>query len=228
MQVRAIQYEDPNNIEFNTVEYDFRGNVKYSTMVSRISDHLPRCEFLVQVLQDLVTEDDSKQIMVLSHKRDLLAYIHDEVETKQIASCGFYVGGMKQAQLQATESKHIVLATYAMAAEALDIKTLNTLVMVSPKTDVIQSVGRILRTRGDGKIIVDIVDPHEVFQNQWKKRRTFYNKSNYQIRVIKHEDYDGMMMDPIKWKLYQARRKKGDKDSDEEKPKCLIAIESTG
>ena len=228
VQVRAIQYEDPNNIEFNTVEYDFRGNVKYSTMVSRISDHLPRCEFLVQVLQDLVTEDDSKQIMVLSHKRDLLAYIHDEVETKQIASCGFYVGGMKQAQLQATESKHIVLATYAMAAEALDIKTLNTLVMVSPKTDVIQSVGRILRTRGDGKIIVDIVDPHDVFQNQWKKRRTFYNKSNYQIRVIKHEDYDGMEMDPTKWKLYQARRKKGDKDSDEEKPKCLIAIESSG
>lgn len=228
VQVRAIQYEDPNNIEFNTVEYDFRGNVKYSTMVSRISDHLPRCEFLVQVLQDLVTEDDSKQIMVLSHKRDLLAYIHDEVETKQIASCGFYVGGMKQAQLQATESKHIVLATYAMAAEALDIKTLNTLVMVSPKTDVIQSVGRILRTRSDGKIIVDIVDPHDVFQNQWKKRRTFYNKSNYQIRVIKHEDYDGMMMDPTKWKLYQARRKKGDKDSDEEKPKCLIAIESSG
>jgi superfamily II DNA or RNA helicase len=227
VQVRAIHYEDPNNIEFNTVEYDFRGNVKYSTMVSRISDHLPRCEFLVQVLQDLVTEDDSKQIMVLSHKRDLLAYIHDEVETKQIASCGFYVGGMKQAQLQATESKHIVLATYAMAAEALDIKTLNTLVMVSPKTDVIQSVGRILRTRGDGKIIVDIVDPHDVFQNQWKKRRTFYNKSNYQIRVIKHEDYDGMEMDPTKWKLYQARRKKGDKDSDEEKPKCLIAIEST-
>jgi superfamily II DNA or RNA helicase len=228
VQVRAIQYEDPNNIEFNTVEYDFRGNVKYSTMVSRISDHLPRCEFLVQVLQDLVTEDESKQIMVLSHKRDLLAYIHDEVETKQIASCGFYVGGMKQAQLQATESKHIVLATYAMAAEALDIKTLNTLVMVSPKTDVIQSVGRILRTRSDGKIIVDIVDPHDVFQNQWKKRRTFYNKSNYQIRVIKHEDYDGMMMDPTKWKLYQARRKKGDKDSDEEKPKCLIAIESSG
>jgi predicted helicase len=28
----------------------------------------------------------------------------------------------------------------------VDIKSLNTLVMVSPKTDIIQSVGRILRT----------------------------------------------------------------------------------
>ena len=62
---------------------------------------------------------------------------------------------MKQPLLVESESKHIVLATYAMAAEALDIKTLNTLVMVSPKTDIIQSVGRILRTEGAGKIIVD-------------------------------------------------------------------------
>ena len=38
-----------------------------------------------------------------------------------------------------TESKKVVIATYAMAAEALDIKTLSTLVMATPKTDIIQS-----------------------------------------------------------------------------------------
>ena len=234
VNVRGIQYEDPHDVEFNTVEYDFRGNVKYSTMVSRISDHLPRCRFLVGVLNDLIEENGENQIMILSHKRDLLTYLHDEINTKNIASCGYYVGGMKQKDLQETETKQIVLATYAMAAEALDIKTLNTLVMVSPKTDIIQSVGRILRTRGNGKIIVDIIDTHDVFQNQWKKRRTFYNKSGYKVRVIKSGDYTGMRVDwenTTQWKLLGSRTKKKTsimcETTDEyETPKCMISLDN--
>jgi superfamily II DNA or RNA helicase len=233
VQVRGIQYEDPNDIEFNTVEYDFRGNVKYSTMVSRISDHLPRCRFLVRVIQDLMVENDENQIMILSHKRDLLVYIHDEIVRQQIGSCGYYVGGMKQKNLQETETKQIVLATYAMAAEALDIKTLNTLVMVSPKTDIVQSVGRILRTHGNGKIIVDVIDPHEVFQNQWKKRKTFYNKSGYITRVVKSQDYNGMRVDwenDTKWKLVTTRKRKGGSglggEDGNEVPKCMIQLQT--
>ena len=53
---------------------------------------------------------------------------------------------MKQKDLQETETKQIVIATYAMA-EALDIKTLSRLVMATPKTDITQSVGRILRMK---------------------------------------------------------------------------------
>jgi ERCC4-related helicase len=233
VQVRGIQYEDPNDLEFNTVEYDFRGNVKYSTMVSRISDHLPRCRFLVRVIKDLMDENDQNQIMILSHKRDLLTFIYDEINTQEIASCGYYVGGMKQKDLQETESKQIVLATYAMAAEALDIKTLNTLVMVSPKTDIVQSVGRILRTRGNGKIIVDVIDPHEVFQNQWKKRKTFYNKSGYITRVVKSEEYDGMRVDwenDKRWRLVTTKKRKGKSidNEDQDPPKCLVPLDNIG
>ena len=238
VQVRGIQYEDAHDIEFNTVEYDFRGNVKYSTMVSRISDHLPRCRFLVRVIQDLITENSDNQIMILSHKRDLLVYIHDEIQNQQIGTCGYYVGGMKQKHLHETESRQIVLATYAMAAEALDIKTLNTLVMVSPKTDIVQSVGRILRTRSNGKIIVDVIDPHDVFQNQWKKRKTFYNKSGYVTRVIKSTEYDGMQVDwanDTRWRLLATRKRKAKGEMDvevdveeKEPPKCLISLSSLG
>ena len=240
VQVRGIQYEDVHDIEFNTVEYDFRGNVKYSTMVSRISDHLPRCRFLVRVIQDLILENSNNQIMILSHKRDLLVFIHDEIQNQQIGTCGYYVGGMKQKSLQETESRQIVLATYAMAAEALDIKTLNTLVMVSPKTDIVQSVGRILRTRSNGKIIVDVIDPHDVFQNQWKKRKTFYNKSGYVTRVIKSTEYDGMQVDwanDTRWRLITTRKRKaivtGNAEVEvevevEEAPKCLIPLSSLG
>jgi superfamily II DNA or RNA helicase len=189
--VRAIEYQsaDPS---FNDVEVDFRGNTKYSSMIVKLCEFGPRSDFIVRVLGDLIGEDPDSQIMVLCHNRSLLAYLYSAIQYRKIASVGFYVGGMKQTALQETESKNIVLATYAMAAEALDIKTLSTLVMVTPKTDIVQSVGRILRVKHENPIIVDIVDKHDVFQNQWIQRRRFYKKANYCIRYIDSARYTNM------------------------------------
>jgi superfamily II DNA or RNA helicase len=223
VEVRALMY-DHQHESYCTEEFDFRGKIKYSTMVSKISGFPPRQRFLVKILEDLVKENDEKQIMVLSHKRDLLDYLEKSIKEKGFATCGQYVGGMKQSLLVESESKHIVLATYAMAAEALDIKTLNTLVMVSPKTDIIQSVGRILRTEGAGKIIVDVVDSHDVFQNQWRKRKTFYRKSQYIIKQVESSEYKNMTndqqfkvtFDPTVKSTRSKKNKKSQIDSDEE------------
>ena len=121
---------------------------------------------------------------------------------------------MKQDDLQTTESKKIVLATYAMAAEALDIKTLSSLIMVTPKTDITQSVGRILRVKGNNPIVVDIVDSHDLFQKQWVQRRRFYKKCNYRIRQIDGDKYQGMTLDwntdkTWKW-VYEPKELKND------------------
>jgi len=50
-------------------------------------------------------------------------------------------------------------------------------------------VGRILRERHGNPIVVDIVDSHEPFQNQWKKRRQFFKKQNYRILYTTNEKY---------------------------------------
>ena len=197
IEVRAIEYQH-DQVEYNEVEYDFQGNVKYSTMVSKISHFQPRCIFLVKILRDLIQEKPDKQIIVLSQTRSLLTDIFKQLISNPDIPIGFYVGGMKPEDLTISEEKQIVLATYAMAAEALDIKSLNTLVMVSPKTDIIQSVGRILRTRNEGKLIIDIVDTHEVFRNQWKKRRAYYKKCGYGIRFISSMNYINMQIDSEK------------------------------
>uniref|UniRef100_A0A6C0B8S6 Helicase ATP-binding domain-containing protein n=1 Tax=viral metagenome TaxID=1070528 RepID=A0A6C0B8S6_9ZZZZ len=206
--VRAIEYQTGDS-QFNEVEIDYRGNTKYSSMIVKLCEYGPRSDFIVRVLKDLVDEDNDSQIMVLCHNRSLLTYLYQAIDYRKFASVGFYVGGMKQAALQDTESKNIVLATYAMAAEALDIKTLSTLVMVTPKTDIVQSVGRILRVKHENPIIVDIVDKHDVFQNQWLQRRRFYKKSNYRIRYIESPKYTGMSIDWTKdttWKrIYEPK-----------------------
>lgn len=216
--VRAITYVSTDT-EFNEVEYDFRGSPKYSTMISKLCEFGPRSDFIVRVIGDLIQESPDNQIMILCHNRSLLTYLHNAIEYKKIASVGYYVGGMKQCNLQETEGKQIVLATYAMAAEALDIKTLSSLVMVTPKTDITQSVGRILRVKHENPIIVDIVDSHDLFQNQWKQRRVFYKKSNYRIRQIDSRKYTNMSLDwntDTTW-MHVFEPKKNNAET----PKCL-------
>jgi superfamily II DNA or RNA helicase len=181
--------------------------------------------------------------MVLAHARALLTYLYEAITHRGFATTGFYVGGMKQNDLQTTESKQIVLATYAMAAEALDIKSLSTLVMVTPKTDIIQSVGRILRMKHDQPIVVDLVDKHDLFQKQWIQRRRFYKKCGYRIRQIDSTQYKGMAIDwetDQTWRrVFEPAKKPDDasSSSDDEDPetkiilkpfaarKCMIALD---
>jgi superfamily II DNA/RNA helicase len=128
-----------------------------------------------------LNDNPKQQIIILAHNRNLIKYLHDAIQHRKIATVGYYVGGMKEAALKESENKQVIIATYSMASEGLDIKTLTTLIMSTPKTDIQQSVGRILREKHNQPIVVDIIDSHEPFKNQWKKRRTFYMKEKYKI-----------------------------------------------
>lgn len=189
VQVRGVQYIT-NDDEFNSTAMDYRGNAAYSTMISKLCEYNRRSEFILKIVVDLLEENAKQQIMILAHNKNLLKYLYDAIEFRKIATVGYYVGGMKEKALKETESKNIVIATYAMASEALDIKTLTTLVMATPKTDIEQSVGRILREKHSNPIVVDIIDSHEIFQKQWNKRKKFYKKENYNVIFNTNLTYD--------------------------------------
>jgi hypothetical protein len=223
VQVRAIMFKtrDP---EFNQTEYDFRGSPKYSTMITKLCSFGPRSDFIVRIVADLLKENPHKQIMILAHNRDLLTFLYDAIRHRisdAEETVGYYVGGMKEKDLKITEGRRIVLATYAMAAEALDIKTLSTLVMATPKTDIEQSVGRILRAKGQNPIVVDILDSHEYLKRQWNTRRLFYKKCNYRITSTDIDGYTGFeSMDRWRLEFDPATMTKDTK----EKKKCMITI----
>ena len=237
--VRGIRFLCDDE-EFNETETDWKGNTKYSTMITKLCAYGPRSDFIVRILKDLFVENETCQIMVLAHNRSLLTYLHSAIEHRQIASVGYYVGGMKESALKETEKKQIVLATYAMAAEALDIKTLSVLVMVTPKTDIEQSVGRILRVKHKNPIVVDIIDKHDTFERQWQTRRRFYKGCNYRILSIDSPAYikgDAMtldmrwklLFDPTNCKINSCKKTQTNTGEEEEKvdlsnKKCLIPI----
>jgi len=220
--VQGIEYR-VNDPEFNEVKYDYRGNPAFSTMISKLCEYNRRSEFILHVLTTLLAQQDDglRQVMILAHNRCLLTYLHDAIVHRGIAAVGYYVGGMKESALKETESKQVVLATYSMASEGLDIKTLTTLIMATPKTDIQQSVGRILRDKDSRPVVVDIIDSHSLFQNQWAKRKQFYRKEKY--RIV-HTTSDAYSSDPIHcWNTVTSSRKRAASKSVAHESVCAAA-----
>jgi superfamily II DNA or RNA helicase len=224
--VKGIEYKTDDD-EFNETVYDFRGNPAFSTMITKLCQYSHRSEFILRVLKRELELKKDQQIMILAHNKSLLSYLFKAIEHRGIATVGYYVGGMKEAELKKSELKQIIIATYSMASEALDIKTLTTLVFATPRTDVVQSVGRILRVKHDRPLIVDIIDSHDMFKRQWAKRRQYYNKCNYNVLHTNSKTYESDIEESLKWK--KNKRKFGDGvDEDERsvsfftKGKCLI------
>ena len=201
--VKGIEYIS-NDPEFNEVPTDWRGNVQYSTLIGKLCTYNHRSEFILRILKDMIQQNPSQQIMIIAHNKNLLKYLYDAIEHRKIATVGYYVGGMKEKALKESEAKMIIIATYSMAAEGLDIKTLSALIMATPKTDIEQTVGRILREKHSSPIIVDIIDKHDTLQNQWRKRKTFYKKQNYKIICTNSVEYDP---DVSKWTQEKEKEK---------------------
>ena len=214
--VKVINYEHSDE-DFNKTTLNFRGQVNYTGMIKKICEFNRRSEFILKVLDDLLKENRDQQIMILGHQKKLLQYLHDAIRHRTIATVGYYVGGMKEKDLKISEGKKVIIATYAMAEEGLDIKTLTTLIMATPKVDVRQSVGRILRQKHKQAIVVDIVDPHNLFQRHFTKRRTFYKKSKFKIVQTNMSGYQNnnweTIYDPVNniKKAFKSSKKNEDK-----------------
>ena len=221
--IKILKYENDDE-EFNEVEYDFRGNIKYSTMISKLCKFNNRIEFIISVISNELKLNNKQQILLLSHNKNLLTYIFKAIEHRNITNVGYYIGGMKDKDLKESSTKQLILATYQMAAEALDIKSLTTLIMATPKTDIVQAVGRILRIKHEQPLVIDILDSHDVFKNQYQKRKKFYIQNKYKIIETNNTLYlSNKNQEAIYTTIYDPNIKTNKKEENK-KPICLIKI----
>lgn len=222
----------------NIVEYsknnpekkiDKNGNIKYSTKRARC----PCCDKILKYEQNYIENKYVKPIeklhtIVMSHNLNILNYMYNKFVCKNYASVGYYVGGMSEEELKKTEKKQIIFASYSMCSEGLDIPTLNAEFLITPKTDVVQIVGRILRAKHSfaNPIIYDFIDNHDVFRKQWLKRKAYYKKQNYKINEINSNIYNSSVNN---WKTnISIKNNENDNDcdnlNDELRGKCFISI----
>lgn len=206
--VKVVEYQNDDE-EFSQVKHDYRGNPMYSSMITKLCAYTHRTEMILNVLKYLRTSQPAQQVMILAHNKSILTYLHDAIKERNIASVGYYVGGMRKEALKESESKQVIVATYSMASEGLDIKSLASLIMATPKTDIVQTVGRILRAPHDEPTIVDIVDQHDLFRRQYSQRKRFYMKQKYEITKANGSEFRETNQN-INWKTLNASKSRGD------------------
>lgn len=190
--------------KYNVTHEKFReARMKYGREVNRprtlnrIVKIKKRNVFIVDLLQECLLESGRK-ILVLSDRINHLEKLKEIFDKRKIGTSAFYIGGMTQKKLKESEEATVILASFGMASEALDIPALNTLIMATPRREVEQSVGRIIRKIGEVQpIVIDIVDQIPCFSRQGNHRRKFYKKRGYQMRLIDVEDNEIIGEDDI-------------------------------
>jgi superfamily II DNA or RNA helicase len=195
--VEILRYTNDDE-EFNETVLGFNGQISFSSMLSKLSSCEHRLDFIAKRVERLVNEENRVQVMVLTHYRAMISALSDRFLKDKIEH-GYYVGGMKQADLDKSAKK-----------------TLDTLVLATSKSDVVQAVGRVQRSPDVTPLIVDIVDPHPCFKRQHAKRLTFYRKSKFEI--------DGTTTEPKpRRKAIAAKKEQAKSNKGQSSGKCMIS-----
>jgi superfamily II DNA or RNA helicase len=183
--VRLEQFTT-DNPDYNEVPLDYKGEPVLARLLTKIVECPERNTHIAKLIED-IAKDERRRILVLSERIGHLEALETLLKPSGL-TMSYYIGGMKEEERE-TGARHarILLASYAMASEAMNIKHLNCVVMASPRKKVEQSTGRILRVQKDQRqvhpLIVDIVDSHGMYQGQWRKRAAYYKKCAYRIQV---------------------------------------------
>lgn len=173
----------------------WNGKINFAATISAIVNFAPRNACIINMMLAVKQKEPDRRILVLSERRghlDNLRNLIMAVPNGVFGTIGYYVGGMKEAALKASESADVLLATYAMASEGMDVPGLDTLLLASPVSAIEQPVGRILRQKPEDRkhvpIVIDIIDGFGMFMGQGKRRMTFYKKQGYKIvRYVDNE-----------------------------------------
>jgi len=184
--VKVIKYniKHPN---FKEYKQNYGQDINRPKIVNKLIQIEKRNTFIIDNIKEIL-EEDQRKLLVLSDRIEHLTILKDLLQLDVTTS--FYIGGLKQKVLDEAEKAQVIFATYSMAAEALDIPELNTLLMVTPRKEVEQAVGRITRKKNHPvqPLIIDLVDQLPSFVRQSSYRRKFYNKKGFIIKLIEVEE----------------------------------------
>jgi superfamily II DNA or RNA helicase len=163
------------------------GKIALPQMITDLTLIDIRNDFVEQVARKYSKQN--RRILILSDRRIHCEHMAERLEDIGV---GLYMGGMKEAQLSESAKQNIIIGTFSQAHEGLDIPVLDTVILATPKSDVKQAVGRILRET-DGKkndpVIIDIKDKWgNILPSMYYKRRAMYKSSNFELEKDKDEE----------------------------------------
>ena len=173
-----------DNPDYMKVPYDYKRDVVIAKLITNIVECKERNDEIVRWIHD-ICKDSNRKLLILSARIEHLKTVDAAINPEITRS--YYIGGMKEEVRETGAlNSQVILASYSMASEAMNIKALNAVILASPRSSIEQSTGRILRVRVSERVvepvIIDIIDPHDTTMSQWKRRLAYYKKCKYDIK----------------------------------------------
>lgn len=155
-------------------------------LVTLLAEDPSRNAMITGIIMKAVRE--GRKVLLLTDRLSQIAILKKMILAKdKTVTVGRYVGGMSEDARDVSAQCQVILATFQMAQEGLDIPTVDVGILATPHADVEQAVGRTLRHMENKKdpVIVDIVDnePHACIPFFRKRERLFESKC-WPIRYI--------------------------------------------
>jgi superfamily II DNA or RNA helicase len=198
--IRTYFYQTKHE-KFVTEINRYTKQVNMSKMITNITEIDHRNNAIVDIIKTTLAEEPERKLFVLTNRRNHIEELERLIKSKVDATLGLYIGGMKKEDLKKSEDKQVILGTYEMASEGLDIQDLDTLVLATPKSNIIQSIGRIMRKEQheytNVPLVIDIVDRLDVFYGMYNKRKKIYRENKYDVETFNVGDtIEKVQVDP--------------------------------
>lgn len=155
---QALQTPKPLVYIIKYIDYDYIGRDLYTYSgkfnLPKFLNRLAKAERRNKLILTYIVKayKKGKKILVLSDRLDQLRIIARALKSLKITDVGFLTGSEKDID------HDIILATYGAGSEGFDLPELDCLIFGTPRADVRQALGRVLRPKEKRPIVIDIVD----------------------------------------------------------------------
>lgn len=186
--INYINYDQ----NYSKVILNYKKQPNITSMESNIVNFVARTNMIIKVLKAILTKEPNRNVFILSSRRDHVFTLEEKIREKKLAggSVGVIIGGMSQANIKKSMEKQIIVATYKIAEEGFDCKKLNTIILATPKKNVEQSVGRILRIKKTERkvipLIINICDMFSSYTKWGADRNRYFKKKKYEINYYNY------------------------------------------
>jgi superfamily II DNA or RNA helicase len=184
----VIQFINIRDLEPNIKQHkDRRGNTNMAKLITDISKSKKRNQLIVREVLKMLTKN--RKLIVFSDRVAQCKLLnHVTLQTigkyEQLNySSSIFIGGMKDVDYEHAKTCDVIFATYSLCKEGFDHPILDCCILATPKSDVLQICGRILRQKNPNEpLVIDLVDRNfSTFNGMYNRRRRYYKSNNWKI-----------------------------------------------
>lgn len=122
--------------------------------------------------------DTTGKVLLVSERLSQLKWLYKALQDTDKNVC---LLTSKNKKLE--DNFDVILASVSIAGTGLDIPDLNVLVFGTPKSNIVQIIGRIYRKKHNETTIIDFIDNHSISKSQYNKRLRQYRSEISQLKI---------------------------------------------